>query len=100
MHSAKFECVLDAPLVHCLALAMESDMHPFWNRFVADSCTLTRPSAWEQLVYVAAWAPYPFPVFDTVFRGRAFDLGEVRPYAFVLYLAHQPLNCGWHCGFH
>ena len=79
LHAVKFEALLDAPLLHVVAMLAEIDMMPSWNKFCVDAAIVVRGAFGSVFVYSASWVPPPFPQFDVTVRVRAHDAGDPSP---------------------
>jgi hypothetical protein len=75
-HSVKLEAVLEAPIEHVLALAVEYDLTKTWNSYMKESVVLHAIYPFLSIIYGALWTP--FFIIDVVVRADGYDLGEVR----------------------
>ena len=83
LHAVRFEALLDAPLLHVVAMLVEIDTMPAWNKFCVEAAIVARGAFGSAVVYSASWVPPPFPQFDVTVRVRAHDAGDPSP-GFIL----------------
>ncbi|EIE25651.1 hypothetical protein COCSUDRAFT_39952 [Coccomyxa subellipsoidea C-169] len=76
-HSVRMEAILDAPIEHALAMAVEFDLVKTWNRFVTDSVILhakKRRYPFLSYFYGSMWTP--FVIFGACVKAEGYDIGE------------------------
>ncbi|BDA43839.1 hypothetical protein COCOBI_05-0180 [Coccomyxa sp. Obi] len=73
-HSVKLEAVLEAPIEHALALAVEYDLTKRWNSFMKESAILHAELPFLTYIYGNLWTPL-IP-FDACVKAEGYDLGE------------------------